>query len=325
MDNQPPITLFGDSALSNNTSLDMMYTDGLLFFQANTEGSPHNLVMDNADGAGVFALDYVEIVTISGGSPWVYFRYQPLLFKLTRSFILNVRISGSNSSPPPTSSHVHQQLSSGVIVGPLLGGVALLLVVFASIIYIKRRREAARRRDFEHTTIPTNFNVTRSSQRVSRKTMNDTVPEEYSPSSPLQSRTARGPRKRQPPLLHTVTSPTSENTPVASGTVVPAISLESESEPVVSFPDPPSLHVQNSEDPSEELRAAGRDVNRILRIVGDPEPPTPRTAIQGNGDSAEEIRAMRRDVWRLMAIVGAVDEEPPEYGSVDEAAAGPGP
>lgn len=46
-----------------------MYTDGLMYFQANPTGSAHNLVIENSNGAGVVALDYVEIITISGGTP----------------------------------------------------------------------------------------------------------------------------------------------------------------------------------------------------------------------------------------------------------------
>jgi len=70
LDHHDPSTFFGNSALRNGPTYSL-FTDGLLFFQANPTGSSHNLNIDNANGVGTVAFDYAEIITVTGGTPCV--------------------------------------------------------------------------------------------------------------------------------------------------------------------------------------------------------------------------------------------------------------
>lgn len=46
-----------------------MFFDDLLFFQFNPSGFSRTLAINNYDGEGQISLDYIEIITITGGSP----------------------------------------------------------------------------------------------------------------------------------------------------------------------------------------------------------------------------------------------------------------
>jgi len=48
-----------------NGVLGHVYTNGLLFFQANLSHGTHSLTLSNDNGVGYFGLDYVEIITIT--------------------------------------------------------------------------------------------------------------------------------------------------------------------------------------------------------------------------------------------------------------------
>jgi hypothetical protein len=74
LDNETSVTLYSASALPNTTSagLSRIYTSGLTFFQANLTDLPHILTVDNNNGAGQIGLDYIEIISVTGGTLWVY-------------------------------------------------------------------------------------------------------------------------------------------------------------------------------------------------------------------------------------------------------------
>jgi hypothetical protein len=62
-------TLFVSNSTLPNTTTGRIYTQGLLFVQANLSNTSHFLTLDNDDGNGFFGLDYLEIVSVTGGSP----------------------------------------------------------------------------------------------------------------------------------------------------------------------------------------------------------------------------------------------------------------
>lgn len=67
LDDQAPTTLFLNSSLPNSSS-EVLFFDGLLFSQFNPTGSTHKLTIDNDNGQGIFGIDYIEIVNVTGGS-----------------------------------------------------------------------------------------------------------------------------------------------------------------------------------------------------------------------------------------------------------------
>jgi hypothetical protein len=65
VDAQNPITLSLNSPIPSN-SAGHFFSDNLLFFQFNPSGFSRTLTIDNP---GHFGLDYIETVTVTGGSP----------------------------------------------------------------------------------------------------------------------------------------------------------------------------------------------------------------------------------------------------------------
>jgi hypothetical protein len=65
LDNDPPTTLFANSSL---TIPDTYSASGLAFFRANLSGSSHYLSVTN-ENSGLMGLDYIEFVSITGGTP----------------------------------------------------------------------------------------------------------------------------------------------------------------------------------------------------------------------------------------------------------------
>jgi len=66
LDGQAPRTIFINSSI---TGQEIAY-DGLLFSQFNPTSSSHELTIDNDNGLGSIGLDYIEIVTVTGGSSY---------------------------------------------------------------------------------------------------------------------------------------------------------------------------------------------------------------------------------------------------------------
>jgi hypothetical protein len=57
-----------NSSLANSTN-GFIFTSGTAFVQANLSSTSHVLTVDNDKGAGIMGLDYVEVISVSGGSP----------------------------------------------------------------------------------------------------------------------------------------------------------------------------------------------------------------------------------------------------------------
>jgi hypothetical protein len=63
-----PSTYASSSTLPNTTP-GRIYSSGLLHAQTDLTMSQHTLTFDNDDGAGMIGLDYLEIISVTGGSP----------------------------------------------------------------------------------------------------------------------------------------------------------------------------------------------------------------------------------------------------------------
>jgi hypothetical protein len=70
IDNQPAVTIYANSSLANTGDPGYIYTDGLIYFQANLSSGPHHLTVDNDQGVGFLGLDYIEVISIAGGTPY---------------------------------------------------------------------------------------------------------------------------------------------------------------------------------------------------------------------------------------------------------------
>lgn len=68
VDAQDPIILSLNSSLPSD-SAGRLFSDNLLFLRSNPLSSPNTLAIDNHTGVGQIGLDYIEIVTVTGGSP----------------------------------------------------------------------------------------------------------------------------------------------------------------------------------------------------------------------------------------------------------------
>jgi len=66
LDNDDPVTLFANSSLTDSSYVS---PSGLLFFRADLSNSSHYLEVDNINAAGLLGLDYIEIFSITGGTP----------------------------------------------------------------------------------------------------------------------------------------------------------------------------------------------------------------------------------------------------------------
>jgi hypothetical protein len=65
-----PPALYSSSSTLPSTPQGLVYTNGLLHAQTDLDVSQrHTLKFDNDDGAGQIGLDYVEIISVTGGSP----------------------------------------------------------------------------------------------------------------------------------------------------------------------------------------------------------------------------------------------------------------
>jgi len=111
LDAQDPIILSLNSSLPSD-SAGRLFSDNLLFLQFNPSGSPNTLVIDNHNGVGQIGLDYIEIVTVTGGSPHSESQHRATLvavisvaiifmvfFCLLLSFVKKC-FSNSDGSPP---------------------------------------------------------------------------------------------------------------------------------------------------------------------------------------------------------------------------------
>jgi hypothetical protein len=61
-------TLSANSSLAYTGNPGALYTSGATFIQANLSHSSHVLTVDNQHDAGQLGFDYVEVVSITGGS-----------------------------------------------------------------------------------------------------------------------------------------------------------------------------------------------------------------------------------------------------------------
>jgi hypothetical protein len=52
-----------------------IFTSGLLSFQPNPSSSLRTLTIDNAGGQGYLGIDYLEVISVSGGTPCVQFLF----------------------------------------------------------------------------------------------------------------------------------------------------------------------------------------------------------------------------------------------------------
>ena len=69
VDNNPSPTYYANSSLANSPNAPYAYTSGLMLFNADLNDGPHSLVLDNRGGIGWIGLDYIEVVSITGGTP----------------------------------------------------------------------------------------------------------------------------------------------------------------------------------------------------------------------------------------------------------------
>ena len=65
VDNEAPTILFLNSSLPGNSTGLSLFFDSLLYSQFNLTGPSHTLYIDNDNGTAQFALDYIEIVTVT--------------------------------------------------------------------------------------------------------------------------------------------------------------------------------------------------------------------------------------------------------------------
>jgi len=68
IDSQAP-TVYSSSSTLLNSVTGRVYTHGLLYFQTGLSGTNHTLIFDNDNGIGTIGLDYIETITVTGGSP----------------------------------------------------------------------------------------------------------------------------------------------------------------------------------------------------------------------------------------------------------------
>jgi hypothetical protein len=123
------VTIYANSSLANTGNPGYIFTHGLIYSRANLSNNPHILTVDNDQGAGFISLDYIEVITITGGSPF----------------------NRSTTPPPTVSSTAKRNDNAGKIVGPVVGRGILLLIFLTLFATILRRR---RRPLMETTTIP---------------------------------------------------------------------------------------------------------------------------------------------------------------------------
>jgi len=69
IDSGTTVTLNASSSLPAEVSSGRVYVAGLTFFQTNLANSSHTLTVDNDLGVGQIGLDYVEVVSVTGGTP----------------------------------------------------------------------------------------------------------------------------------------------------------------------------------------------------------------------------------------------------------------
>jgi hypothetical protein len=68
VDSQTPVLSSSSSTLAS-VQTGSVYTHGLLYAQTNLSESSHVLTFDNDGGNGQIGLDYIEIISVTGGSP----------------------------------------------------------------------------------------------------------------------------------------------------------------------------------------------------------------------------------------------------------------
>jgi hypothetical protein len=68
IDAGPPVVYASSSTLQGGTP-GRVYSNGLLHVQTDLNMSQHTLTFNNDDGAGQIGLDYLEIISITGGFP----------------------------------------------------------------------------------------------------------------------------------------------------------------------------------------------------------------------------------------------------------------
>jgi hypothetical protein len=112
--------IYANNSLANTGNPGYIYTSGLIYSQANLSNDLHILSVDNDQGAGFLGLDYVEVISITGGTPF-----------------------NGMTIPPPTISSTakYNNVPIGKIVGPIVGiGIPLLIFLILFFVSCLRRR-----------------------------------------------------------------------------------------------------------------------------------------------------------------------------------------
>ena len=120
------VTIYANSSLRNVRNFGYIFTDGLLYFRANLSNGPHTLWVDNDEGAGFLGLDYVEVISVTGG------------IAVDRTPAASTTLSAGLPTVLTNSKH---KVPIGAIVGLVVGvGVSFLLFLVAFILVRRRRR-----------------------------------------------------------------------------------------------------------------------------------------------------------------------------------------
>jgi len=144
LDDHSP-TLFASNSTLPNTTTGRTYTAGLLFFQANLSSKPHSLVLDNDNGGGYLGLDYIEIINVTGGSPFLASSNSSVI---STTSLTSTQISSSSPIPALSpQSATHHPVPFSLIVGPILGATAIFIILIGILLY--RMRFSRKRKDLE--------------------------------------------------------------------------------------------------------------------------------------------------------------------------------
>ena len=131
------MTIYANSSLENVGDPGYAFIDGLVYIHPNLIYGPHTLSVDNDDGTGFLALDYVEVISITGG------------IAVDRTSAASATLSAGLPTDLTNSKH---KVPVGAIVGPVVGvGVPFLLFLVAFILV--RRRHRPESLDAQHIQI----------------------------------------------------------------------------------------------------------------------------------------------------------------------------
>ena len=166
------MTHSGNSSMPDNFP-SRIFLDGLCAIQPNPSGSTRALTIDNANGAGYLGIDYFEVISVTGGTPYVLvISFLSLIYNLVVFPISRISHASTSSVPVSTASapeqkptqvpgsgprsSVHNATPPGVIVGPVVGGAVLL--TFLGIVLYRCTRRRRRRREMELLREARSFN-----------------------------------------------------------------------------------------------------------------------------------------------------------------------